>query len=272
MSLLKFEHPIHCSLDFFLESMQLTTAKKLKDDNSHSHSHSRSIEDLSVGLFVLFQPTLSWLQVLTTNKCFNFHNKGNCALSIGVLQGTMKSLLIQMSFKLCLLLEDGRGSANAILDLGVLGANQPVPKLPVLTRCRTFDKYPTGVGLFPHVDTHSAFEGSIYSLSLLGSCIVEFRASVGVRDTSSPNFVRKAIYLPLQSMILLSGAGRYAWQHYIPHQHQQGTLCKFLAFICIFCDILLLCNNAIIFLEVIVLTRLLINESICFVFYLKRVK
>uniref|UniRef100_A0A251SJA1 Putative alpha-ketoglutarate-dependent dioxygenase AlkB-like protein n=1 Tax=Helianthus annuus TaxID=4232 RepID=A0A251SJA1_HELAN len=179
MSLLKFEHPIHCSLDFFLESMQLTTAKKI----------SRK-----------------------------------CALSIGVLQGTMKSLLIQMSFKLCLLLEDGRGSANAILDLGVLGANQPVPKLPVLTRCRTFDKYPTGVGLFPHVDTHSAFEGSIYSLSLLGSCIVEFRASVGVRDTSSPNFVRKAIYLPLQSMILLSGAGRYAWQHYIPHQHQQDVI------------------------------------------------
>ncbi|KAI3821874.1 hypothetical protein L1987_09449 [Smallanthus sonchifolius] len=85
----------------------------------------------------------------------------------------------------------------------------------------TVNEYPAGVGLSPHIDTHSAFEGSIYSLSLSGSCIMEFRASVGDRDTYnsdySSNFVRKAIYLPPRSMLLLSGEGRYAWQHYIPH-------------------------------------------------------
>ncbi|KAK1435960.1 hypothetical protein QVD17_01733 [Tagetes erecta] len=85
----------------------------------------------------------------------------------------------------------------------------------------TVNEYPRGVGLSPHIDTHSAFEDSIYSLSLSGPCIMEFRASVDDRDTNnssySSNFVRKAIYLPPRSMILLSGEGRYAWQHYIPH-------------------------------------------------------
>ncbi|XP_076903541.1 alkylated DNA repair protein ALKBH8 homolog [Bidens hawaiensis] len=79
----------------------------------------------------------------------------------------------------------------------------------------TVNEYPAGVGLSPHIDTHSAFEGSIYSLSLSGSCIMEFRAYAG--DTNSSNLLRKAIYLPPRSMLLLSGEGRYAWQHYIPH-------------------------------------------------------
>ncbi|XP_024984934.1 alkylated DNA repair protein ALKBH8 homolog isoform X1 [Cynara cardunculus var. scolymus] len=92
----------------------------------------------------------------------------------------------------------------------------------------TVNEYPAGVGLSPHIDTHSAFEGSIYSLSLSGPCIMEFRgysdissASVSDRDTESSDntssFVRRAIYLPPRSMLLLSGEGRYAWQHYIPH-------------------------------------------------------
>ncbi|XP_071705507.1 alkylated DNA repair protein ALKBH8 homolog [Rutidosis leptorrhynchoides] len=89
----------------------------------------------------------------------------------------------------------------------------------------TVNEYPAGVGLSPHIDTHSAFEGSIYSLSLSGPCIMEFRryshTNGDKEDTESCNnsssFVRKAIYLPPRSMILLSGEGRYAWQHYIPH-------------------------------------------------------
>ncbi|XP_076959327.1 alkylated DNA repair protein ALKBH8 homolog [Bidens hawaiensis] len=83
----------------------------------------------------------------------------------------------------------------------------------------TVNEYPAGVGLSPHIDTHSAFEGSIYSLSLSGSCIMEFRAYAGDTDsdTNSSNLLRKAIYLPPRSMLLLSGEGRYAWQHYIPH-------------------------------------------------------
>ena len=34
---------------------------------------------------------------------------------------------------------------------------------------------------------------------------------------NSSSFLRKAIYLPPRSMLLLSGEARYAWHHYIPH-------------------------------------------------------
>ncbi|XP_057466664.1 alkylated DNA repair protein ALKBH8 homolog [Actinidia eriantha] len=96
----------------------------------------------------------------------------------------------------------------------------------------TVNEYPSGVGLSPHIDTHSAFEGLIFSLSLAGPCIMEFRRhSEGVclpkpnSDTdskaespdSSSNVKRRAIYLPPRSLLLLSGEARYAWHHYIPH-------------------------------------------------------
>ncbi|XP_010518968.1 PREDICTED: alkylated DNA repair protein alkB homolog 8 isoform X2 [Tarenaya hassleriana] len=91
----------------------------------------------------------------------------------------------------------------------------------------TVNEYPSGVGLSPHIDTHSAFEGSIFSLSLAGPCIMEFRRysegtwkaaseTVTAADKSG-NITRKAIYLPPRSMLLLSGEARYAWHHYIPH-------------------------------------------------------
>ncbi|XP_031394809.1 alkylated DNA repair protein ALKBH8 homolog [Punica granatum] len=95
----------------------------------------------------------------------------------------------------------------------------------------TVNEYPIGVGLSPHIDTHSAFEGFIFSLSLAGPCIMEFRRysdgiwldrnlpGAEVKDGSldHSNYVRKAIYLPPRSMLLLSGEARYAWHHYIPH-------------------------------------------------------
>lgn len=94
------------------------------------------------------------------------------------------------------------------------------------------NEYPPGVGLSPHIDTHSAFEDLIFSLSLSGPCIMEFRqygngdcfpkvASSDVTKVESPeddsNFIRRAIYLPPRSLLLLSGEARYAWHHYIPH-------------------------------------------------------
>ncbi|CAJ2647435.1 unnamed protein product [Trifolium pratense] len=39
----------------------------------------------------------------------------------------------------------------------------------------TVNEYPPGVGLSPHIDTHSAFEDLIFSLSLAVPCIMEFR-------------------------------------------------------------------------------------------------
>ncbi|KAM7512711.1 hypothetical protein LguiB_011586 [Lonicera macranthoides] len=96
----------------------------------------------------------------------------------------------------------------------------------------TVNEYPPGVGLSPHIDTHSAFGGSIFSLSLAGPCVMEFRkysegdrlskptsSCDGERENSdnSSNFLRMAIYLPRRSMLLLCGEARYAWHHYIPH-------------------------------------------------------
>uniref|UniRef100_A0A7N0V8Y8 Uncharacterized protein n=1 Tax=Kalanchoe fedtschenkoi TaxID=63787 RepID=A0A7N0V8Y8_KALFE len=96
----------------------------------------------------------------------------------------------------------------------------------------TVNEYPIGVGLAPHIDTHSAFEGLIFSLSLAGPCIMEFRRypdglwisrsatsdSMEVSNTDScSNYTKKILYLPRRSMLLLSGEARYAWHHYIPH-------------------------------------------------------
>lgn len=96
----------------------------------------------------------------------------------------------------------------------------------------TVNEYPPGVGLSPHIDTHSAFEGLIFSLSLAGPCIMEFRryfeggwpprasSSIDIEMENSENnsnFLRRAIYLPPRSLLLLSGEARYAWHHYIPH-------------------------------------------------------
>ncbi|CAL5359292.1 unnamed protein product [Camellia sinensis] len=105
----------------------------------------------------------------------------------------------------------------------------------------TVNEYPSGVGLSPHIDTHSAFEELIFSLSLAGPCIMEFRRySEGVslpkpdsgtdnqveNPNSSSNFIRRAIYLPPRSMLLLSGEARYAWLHYIPHHKDSIDLVK----------------------------------------------
>jgi len=94
------------------------------------------------------------------------------------------------------------------------------------------NEYPPGVGLSPHIDTHSAFEDLIFSLSLSGPCIMEFRryengdwlpkvASSSVAKIENTedqsNFIRRTIYLPPRSLLLLSGEARYAWHHYIPH-------------------------------------------------------
>ncbi|KAJ0989799.1 hypothetical protein J5N97_008155 [Dioscorea zingiberensis] len=102
---------------------------------------------------------------------------------------------------------------------------------PDENKCRLMDQltvneYPPGVGLSPHIDTHSAFDELIFSLSIAGPCIMEFRKypqgtryplGGSVVDMEEDNFIRKAIFLPPRSMLLMSGEGRYAWHHYIPH-------------------------------------------------------
>ncbi|XP_065017155.1 alkylated DNA repair protein ALKBH8 homolog [Musa acuminata AAA Group] len=101
------------------------------------------------------------------------------------------------------------------------------------------NEYPCVVGLSPHIDTHSAFDELIFSPSTAGPCIMEFRrypegtwchptASVNEIHEDTPllssYITRKAIFLPPRSMILMSGEGRYAWHHYIPHRKVNNFL------------------------------------------------
>ena len=72
----------------------------------------------------------------------------------------------------------------------------------------TVNEYLAGVGLSPHVDTHSAFAGDILSLSLGSTAIMEFRRGEDHRK----------IFLPRRALIAMTGESRLAWQHYIPHR------------------------------------------------------
>ncbi len=65
-----------------------------------------------------------------------------------------------------------------------------------------------GVGLSPHVDTHSAFGDAIASLSLSEGVAMVFR-----RDGE-----QRAVYLPPRSLMVMGGESRWAWEHYIPHR------------------------------------------------------
>ena len=110
----------------------------------------------------------------------------------------------------------------------------------------TVNEYPAGVGLAPHVDTHSAFGPAILSVSLAGGAAFEFRLLKTTEadeedgdvveeegeeewgEDPSPTFRaappavarRAAIYLPPRSLLVLSGEARYRWQHYVPHRRR----------------------------------------------------
>ena len=96
----------------------------------------------------------------------------------------------------------------------------------------TVNEYPAGVGLAPHVDTHSAFGPAIFSLSLAGNAVMEFRkldaeqAETAEGETRArPTVVeRHAIALPRRSMLALAAEARYEWQHYIPHRKRDVVL------------------------------------------------
>lgn len=68
----------------------------------------------------------------------------------------------------------------------------------------TVNCYKPGQGIPSHVDTHSAFEDVIISLSLGSSVIMEFKHEDG---RHSP------ILLPRRSLTIISKESRYAWTH-----------------------------------------------------------
>jgi alkylated DNA repair protein alkB family protein 8 len=120
----------------------------------------------------------------------------------------------------------------------------------------TLQYYPPGTGIPPHVDTHSAFEETIYSLSFGASTRMDFKLcgekesrrlhlpkrSLGGVDTPPPQrqqqsplpFTQAAVEeeteeweleLPPRSLLVMRGPSRYGYTHGIKGRKydQQGT-------------------------------------------------
>ncbi|XP_055856465.1 alkylated DNA repair protein alkB homolog 8 isoform X2 [Episyrphus balteatus] len=67
----------------------------------------------------------------------------------------------------------------------------------------TVNQYMPGHGIPPHVDTHSAFDDPILSLSLESDVVMDFRK----------NGQRVSVLLPQRSLLIMSGECRYDWTH-----------------------------------------------------------
>ncbi|CAG2061088.1 unnamed protein product, partial [Timema podura] len=68
----------------------------------------------------------------------------------------------------------------------------------------TVNQYQPGQGIPSHVDTHSAFEDPILSLSLGTPVVMEFKYQDGQNVP---------VYLPQRSLLVMSGESRYLWSH-----------------------------------------------------------
>ncbi|XP_035239619.1 alkylated DNA repair protein alkB homolog 8 [Anguilla anguilla] len=68
----------------------------------------------------------------------------------------------------------------------------------------TINQYEPGQGIPPHVDTHSAFEDTILSLSLGAKTVMDFR---------HPDGRSVAVVLPERSLLVMKGESRYLWTH-----------------------------------------------------------
>lgn len=67
----------------------------------------------------------------------------------------------------------------------------------------TVNHYKPNQGIPPHVDTHSAFEDPIMSLSLNSDTVMEFKSENE----------HLSILLPRRSLLIMSGESRYNWTH-----------------------------------------------------------
>ncbi|KAM6448124.1 tRNA (carboxymethyluridine(34)-5-O)-methyltransferase ALKBH8 isoform 3-T3 [Liasis olivaceus] len=68
----------------------------------------------------------------------------------------------------------------------------------------TINQYEPGQGIPPHIDTHSAFEDEIISLSLGAEIVMDFK---------HPDGRTAAVMLPQRSLLVMSGESRYLWTH-----------------------------------------------------------
>ncbi|XP_055599137.1 alkylated DNA repair protein alkB homolog 8 [Uranotaenia lowii] len=68
----------------------------------------------------------------------------------------------------------------------------------------TVNRYEVGQGIPPHVDTHSAFQDPIVSLSLGSDIVMDFRNTKGCHVS---------VDVPRRSLLIMSGESRYGWTH-----------------------------------------------------------
>ncbi|XP_056122184.1 alkylated DNA repair protein alkB homolog 8 [Rhinichthys klamathensis goyatoka] len=76
--------------------------------------------------------------------------------------------------------------------------------ISVLPDQLTVNQYQSGQGIPPHVDTHSAFEDTILSLSLGAKTVMDFK---------HPDGRSVAVVLPERSLLVMKGESRYLWTH-----------------------------------------------------------
>eukprot|EP01089_Gocevia_fonbrunei_P020808 TRINITY_DN7829_c0_g4_i1.p1 TRINITY_DN7829_c0_g4~~TRINITY_DN7829_c0_g4_i1.p1 ORF type:complete len:507 (+),score=67.14 TRINITY_DN7829_c0_g4_i1:300-1820(+) len=72
----------------------------------------------------------------------------------------------------------------------------------------TINCYEPGQGIPPHVDTHSAFEDGIFSLSLGSDVTMDFLHPDGTHDPSV-----LPVLLPKRSLIIMTNESRFLWAH-----------------------------------------------------------
>lgn len=70
----------------------------------------------------------------------------------------------------------------------------------------TINEYRPGQGIPHHIDTHSAFDEAIVSVSIMGDTVMEFCHPDG-------KIGRKKIFVPRRSLLALTGDARYLWTH-----------------------------------------------------------
>ncbi|KAG8523386.1 Alkylated DNA repair protein alkB-8 [Galemys pyrenaicus] len=68
----------------------------------------------------------------------------------------------------------------------------------------TINQYQPGHGIPAHIDTHSAFEDEIISLSLGSEIVMDFK---------HPDGVTVQVMLPRRSLLVMTGEARYLWTH-----------------------------------------------------------
>lgn len=72
------------------------------------------------------------------------------------------------------------------------------------------NEYQPGQGITPHIDCVPCFSETIASISVGGSCVMEF-----MHPATNE---KSAQFLEPRSLIVLEGAARYKWQHAIPQR------------------------------------------------------